>query len=290
MNTKQYRTVKTVYTLILSCALILLSLLFIFLLARDIHIGDIVSGRIFRRASGFAHTVAYKKNAGETFVKNDFSDFHILNRRIEIVGFAGSLEYINIDWQKGDVRIRFAADIAAPYAEVKNGGTNILYKKSGSVLDIVDKRGKRRSRFTDIADNSKCDLEVVLPSDYTLDALSVSSVSGDIRLSEIRARSVKLASVSSGIRIIGYAEDIHINTVNGDTEIKSRGKLKRLTLHSVNSDIRLFVPDGQKVRVHNTAVADKIEFLDKSIEAASGEDAAEVSINAVHADVVVGRL
>ncbi|WP_428769840.1 DUF4097 family beta strand repeat-containing protein [Treponema sp. HNW] len=287
MNTKEYKVLKTVYTLILSCALILLSLLFIFLLIRDIHIGDIVSGRIFRRTRGFAHTVAYKKGAGQTFVKDDLSDFHILNRRIEI---DDSLEYINIDWQKGDVRVRFAADVSAPYAEVKNGGTNILYKKSAKVLRVIDKRGKRRSRFTDIGDNSGCDIEVVLPSDYTLRSISVSSASGDIRLSEIRCRSVHLSSVNADMHILGFAENIDINTVNGDAEIKSRGGLKRLAVQSVNSDIRLFVPDGQKVRVHNTAVADKLEFLDKSIEAVSGEEAAEVSINSVKADVVVGRL
>lgn len=289
MKNKQYTVLKTVYMAVLGILLIFFIKLFIVLLITGMGLGSFMRGRAFLRPGRSVRTISSERLIdGEDFVKHrDFSDFHMLNRRIEI---DGSLEYINIDWQKGDVRVRFAADVSAPYAEVKNGGTNILYKKSGRVLDIVDKRGKRRSRFTDIGDNSGCDIEVVLPSDYTLQSISVSSASGDIRLSEIRCRSVHLSSVNADMRILGFAENIDINTVNGDAEIKSRGGLKRLAVQSVNSDIRLFVPEGRKVRVHNTAVADKLEFLDKSIEAVSGEEAAEVLINSVKADVVVGRL
>ena len=287
MKNKQYTVLKTVYMVVLGFLLLFLVKLFIFLLITGTGFGGFMRGHLFRSPRSFSRAVLSERFAADINADGyDFSDFHILNRRIEI---DVPLDNLEVEWYKGDVRVRFASDVAKPYAEVKNGGTNILYKKSGNTLHIVDKRDKRHRRMN-IADNSDCDIEVVLPSDYRLDGLNVSSASGDIRLSEIQARSVRLASVSSDIRIMGYAEDIRINTVNGDAEIKSQGGLKRLAVQSVNSDVRLFVPQGQKVRVHNTAVADKIEFLDKNIEAAAGEQAAEVSISSVRADVVVGRL
>lgn len=287
MNDKQYKTLKTVYMVILGFLLLFLVKLFIFLLITGTGLGDFMRGHLFRSSKRFSRAVLSRRftediNAGGY----DFSDFHMLNRRIEI---DVPLDNLEVEWYKGDVRVRFASDAAKPYAEVKNGGTNIVYKKSGNKLHIVDKRDKRHRRMN-IADNSDCDIEVVLPSDSRLDGLNVSSASGDIRLSEIQARSVRLASVSSDIRIMGYAEDIRINTVNGDAEIKSQGGLKRLTVQSVNSDIRLFVPDGQKVRVNTASVSNRIEFLSNDIEAVSREDAAEVAISSVRADVVVGRL
>ena len=172
----------------------------------------------------------------------------------------------------------------------KNGATNIVYKKSGGVLYIADKSGKTRFRFTGNARISGCDLEIVFPSDYTLNALSISTVTGSIRLEEVRLHSADFASVNSDIRIFGYAEDIRINTVNGDAEIKSQGGLKRLAVQTVNSDIRLFVPQGEKVRVHDTARSARVEFWNKDVKAAADEEAAEVSISSVHADVIVGKL
>ena len=44
------------------------------------------------------------------------------------------------------------------------------------------------------------------------------------------------------------------------------------------------------MRVNTASVSNRIEFLSNDIEAVSGENAAEVSISSVRADVVVGRL
>ncbi|MGP1522585.1 MAG: DUF4097 family beta strand repeat-containing protein [Treponema sp.] len=287
MNDKQYKTLKTVYMVIFGFLLLFLVKLFIFLLITGTGLGDFMREHLFRSSKRFSRAVLSRRFTEDINADGyDFSDFHMLNRRIEI---DVPLDNLEVEWYKGDVRVRFASDVAKPYAEVKNGGTNIVYKKSGNALHIVDKRDKRHRRMN-IADNSDCDIEVVLPSDYRLESLHISSASGDIRLSEIQARSVRLASVSSDIRIIGYAEDIRINTVNGDAEIKSQGGLKRLTVQSVNSDVRLFVPQGQKVRVNTASVSNRIEFLSNDIEAVSGEEAAEVSISSVCGDVVVGRL
>ena len=287
MKNKQYTVLKTVYMVILGILLIFFVKLFVLLLITGTGFGGFMRGHLFRSPGRFSRAVFSRRftediNAGGY----DFSDFHMLNRRIEI---DVPLDNLEVEWYKGDVRVRFASDAAKPYAEVKNGGTNILYKKSGNKLHIVDKRDKRHRRMN-IADNSDCDIEVVLPSDYRLDGLRVSAAGGDIRLSEIQARSVRLASVSSDMRIMGYAEDIRINTVNGNAEIKSQGGLKRLAVQSVNSDVRLFVPQGQKVRVKTASVSNRIEFLSNGIEAVSGEEAADVSISSVHADVVIGRL
>ena len=287
MNDTQYKTLKMVYMVVLGFLLLFLVKLFIFLLITGTGFGSFMRGHLFRSPRSFSRAVLSERFAADINADGyDFSDFHILNRRIEI---DVPLDNLEVEWYKGDVRVRFASDVAKPYAEVKNGGTNIVYKKSGNKLRIVDKRDKRHRRMN-IADNSDCDIEVVLPSDYRLDGLRVSAAGGDIRLSEIQARSVRLASVSSDMRIMGYAEDIRINTVNGNAEIKSQGGLKRLAVQSVNSDVRLFVPQGQKVRVKTASVSNRIEFLSNGIEAVSGEEAADVSISSVHADVVIGRL
>lgn len=279
MNDKQYKTMKTVYMIVLCILLLFLVKLFIVFLITGTGFAGFIGGHMFCSPRRFA----VNKNTGGY----DFSDFRMLDRRIEIdIPF----DRLDVDWHKGDVRVRFADDVTAPYAEVKNGKANIMYKKSGNALHIVDKRGKRRPRFTDIENNSDCDIEVVLPADHSLEVLGVGTVSGDIRLSEIQVRSVRLNAVGSDIRVTGYTEDIHIDAVSGNAEIKSRGNLKRLTVQSVNSDLRLFVPQGQKVRVNASSVVNRIEFLNNDIEAVSGEQAADVSINSVHADVVIGHL
>lgn len=205
---------------------------------------------------------------------------------IQDVTITGTVDKVAIEWVSGDLTIEKSPNEEIRIVQKADSGLPEKYyvsiSQTDGSLNIIDRRQNRRNDigiFNFGTATWQTDLTVYLP-EKAYELLDVDVISADFKVSDVRARELKVDAVSGKVEIVGYFQsadvetisgkvdftnlntssnkDISMETVSGKTTIQLSALPDNMTISSISGSVKLYLPENDGFTVRFDKVSGKL--------------------------------
>lgn len=204
------------------------------------------------------------------------------------------IKNINLEFRSSDVNVFFTEDseirvIQYSYKDLEDNKLFEVNKTSSGVT--INESNKPRFFLFYIGFMEQTVYDVYIPKDYKeslavkavsgdievndnlkFEDLTISSTSGDIKMADVEAKSIKIESISGDIKLQHLInEDLRLKTISGDIKVESaKGKIEAKTT-SGNIEIKELEGNGELTSVSGDVKSDDFKVTgDTRVKTTSG--------------------
>ena len=157
-----------------------------------------------------------------------------------------------ISWASGDIDIQPADQDTITVSEERSGGSSMVVRHRGSMLEI--EFGENKWRLGGGKSTQK-DLSVRVPRDWLCQSLEISAAAAGIWVDGLPITNVVLNTASGDCTFTDCTvEKMQVNAISGDLDYS--GVLKKLELNGASADCNLWLSDAPAAIGMNTASGD----------------------------------
>ena len=154
-----------------------------------------------------------------------------------------------ISWASGDIDIQPADQDTITVSEERSGGSSMVVRHRGSMLEIAFGENKWRLGG---GKSAQKDLSVRVPRDWLCQSLEISAAAAGIWVDGLPITNVVLNTASGDCAFTDCTvEKMQVNAVSGDLDYS--GVLKKLELNGTSADCNLWLSDAPAAIEMNTA-------------------------------------
>lgn len=168
----------------------------------------------------------------------------------------GNIRNLDVEWVSGEVNIAYHAEKTVLLNEKANRNISkdmqMRWWLDGETLRVR----YAKSNFN-LDRKQQKELTITLPKEISLEDVSISATSGDLKIPSLQAENLTLQVTSGEIEASAAVENVTCGAISGDIELNVTAPAKEITLGTTSGDITVSAEDADRLRA--TATSGKIE-------------------------------